>query len=247
MLNLVWKDIAAARRILLIVLPLGILQLAVFASVGPFILPAALFFSAILASGSIALEETQRTELLWNSLPVSRGQVVFGRYLTVLLGILVGLGLSWAVGQVVGRLLAAGGGAINTASGSTGTVDPAPFASPIALAPIFVVLALSAALYLPFYFRWGAGRGAVILSAVGVGTMLIITLLFQWLLQENGYSSPMLQPGAWRDADPAARAEFEAQLRVAIPWVLSSSVAGSLVLFALSSVASWCLYETRDL
>ena len=32
-----------------------------------------------------------------------------------------------------------------------------------------------------------------------------------------------------------------------IPWVLSASVAGSLLLFALSSVASCCLYETRDL
>jgi len=235
MLNLVWKDIATARRILLLVIPLGILQLAVFASVGAFILPAALFFAAVLASGSIALEEAQRTETLWNSLPVSRGQVVFARYLTVLLGILVGLGLTCAVGQVVGRLMA------------PGAVNPAPFASPVALAPIFVVLALTAAFYLPFYFRWGAGRGAVILSAVGVGTLLIITLLFQWLLSENGYSSPMLQPGAWYDADPAARAEFEARLRVVIPWVLSTSIAGSLVAFALSSVASWCLYDTRDL
>ena len=255
MLNLVWKDIAAARRILLIVLPLGILQLAVFASVGPFILPAALFFSAVLASGSIALEEAQRTETLWNSLPVSRAQVVFARYLTVHLGILVGLGLSWAVGQVVGRLMASSGtagSAVATATAgvaavATSAVDPAPFASPTALAPIFVVLTLTAALYLPFYFRWGAGRGAIILSAVGVGSLLIITLLVQWLLGENGYSSPMLQPGAWNTADPAARAEFEARLEVVIPWVLSASVAGSLVLFALSSVASWVLYETRDL
>ena len=235
MLSLIWKDIAAARRILLLVLPLGILQLAVFASVGAFILPAALFFSAVLASGSIALEEAQRTETLWNSLPVSRGQVVFARYLTVLLAILFGLGMACAVGQVVGRLLA------------PGAADPAPFASPVALAPIFVVLTFTAALYLPFYFRWGAGRGAVILSAVGVGSLLIITLLVQWLLGENGYSSPMLQPGAWTEADPAARAEFEARLRVVIPWVLSASVAGSLVAFALSSVASWVLYETRDL
>ena len=235
MLDLVWKDIVAARRALLILLPFGILQLAVFASVGPFILPAALFFSAVLASGSIALEEAQRTETLWASLPVSRGQIVFARYLTVLLGILVGFGLAGGVGQIVGRLLA------------PGAPNPAPFASPVALAPIFVVLTVTAALYLPFYFRWGAGRGAVILSAVGVGTLLIITLLVQWLLGENGYSSPMLQPGAWNTASPAARAEFEARLELVIPWVLSASVVGSMVLFAVSSVASWVLYETRDL
>jgi hypothetical protein len=235
MLSLIWKDIVAARRILWLLLPFGILQLAVFASVGAFILPAALFFSALLASGSIVLEETQRTETLWNSLPVSRSQVVFARYLTVLLAILLGLGIAWAVGQVVGRLLA------------PGAANPAPFTSPVALAPIFVVLIFTAALYLPFYFRWGAGRGAVILSAVGVGTLLIITLLVQWLLGENGYSSPMLQPGAWNTADPAAAAEFEARLRTVIPWVLRASVAGSLLLFAISSVASWALYETRDL
>ena len=57
----------------------------------------------------------------------------------------------------------------------------------------------------------------------------------------------MLQPGAWYEADPAARAEFEARLEVAIPWVLSTSVAGAMVALALSAIASWCLYETRDL
>jgi len=251
MLNLVWKDVAAARRVLLILIPLGILQLAVFASVGPFILPAALFFSAVLASGSIALEETQRTETLWASLPVSRGQIVFARYLTVLLGILVGLGLTCAVGQVVGRLMDTGLGAGSAASAGATTsataMNPALFATSTALAPIFVVLILTAAIYLPFYFRWGAGRGAVILSAVGVGSLLIITLLVQWLMGENGYYSPMLQPGAWNTADPAARAAFEARLQEVVPWVLGGSVVGSVVLFALSSVASWVLYETRDL
>lgn len=235
MLELVYKDIAAARRFLLLLVPFGILQLAVFASVGPFILPAALFLSAVLASGSIALEESQRTETLWASLPVSRRQIVFARYLTVLLGILLGLGLTWVVGQVVGRLLA------------QGAVNPAPFASPTALAPVFVVLSLSSALYLPFYFRWGAGRGAVILSAVGVGLLLIITLLVQWQLGENGYYSPMLQPGAWNTADPAARAAFEARLEEVVPLALRASVAGALIFFSLSSVASWVLYETRDL
>ena len=251
MLDLVWKDIAAARRILLILIPLGILQLAVFASVGPFILPAALLFSAVLASGSIALEEAQRTETLWASLPVSRGQIVFARYLTVLLGILFGLGLTCAVGQVVGRLMATGLGVGRAAAAgdttSVATMNPAPFATPIALAPIFVVLILTGAIYLPFYFRWGAGRGAVILSAVGAGSLLIITLLVQWLLGENGYSNPMLQPGAWKTADPAAAAEFEARLREVVPWVLRASLVGSVVLFAVSAVASWCLYETRDL
>lgn len=249
MLDLVWKDIVAARRALLILLPLGILQLAVFASVGPLILPAALFFSAVLASGSIALEEAQRTEALWASLPVSRGQVVFARYLTALLGILVGLGLTGGVGQIVGRLMAAGV-AMDSPGGSVvpaAVMNPAPFATPAALAPIFVVLTLTAAIYLPFYFRWGAGRGAVILSAVGVGSLLIITLLVQWLLGENGYHSPMLQPGEWNTASPAARVEFEARLEVVIPWVLGTSVLGSMVLFAVSSVASWVLYETRDL
>jgi hypothetical protein len=247
MLNLIWKDIAAARRLLLFGIPLGIVQLAVFASVGAFILPAALFVAAVLASGSIALEESQRTETLWNSLPVSRAQVVFARYVTVLLGILLGLGLAWAVGQVVGRLMAAAGGVAGSPDTSMGITNPAPFASPVAMVPLFIVLVVTAALYLPFYFRWGAGRGAVILSAVGAGALLTITLVVQWLLGESGYSSPMLQPGAWKTADPVAAAEFEARLREVIPWVLRASVAGSLVFFALSAVASWALYESRDL
>lgn len=235
MVSLVWKDIVAARRILLLVIPLGVLQLAVFASAGPFIFPAALFFSAVLASGSIVLEEAQRTEAMWNSLPASRGQVVFARYLTVLLGIVTGVGLSWAVRQGVGRLMPEQG------------MGSDPIASTAALAAVFVVLVFTAALYLPFYFRWGAGRGAVILSAVGVGSLLVITLLVRWLLEANGCAGPTLQPDAWNAADPAVRAEFEARLAFAIPRVLGASMCGSLLAFAVSSVASWFLYEARDL
>jgi ABC-type transport system involved in multi-copper enzyme maturation permease subunit len=73
MLNLVWKDIVAARRLLWLVLPLGGVQIAVMSFVPAMYVMAALIFAALLALGSVAIEEYQGTELLLNSLPVSRG------------------------------------------------------------------------------------------------------------------------------------------------------------------------------
>ena len=104
MLELVWKDVVAARRLLWLVIPLGGVQIAVVSFVPPIYVTAALIFSVLLAFGSIAVEESQRTELLWNSLPLSRGQFVAARYLTTLIGIVAGLAFSWALAQTVTRL-----------------------------------------------------------------------------------------------------------------------------------------------
>jgi hypothetical protein len=235
MLSLVWKDVAAARRWLLLVIPLGLLHLATFASFGPVFLPAAFAFSVLLAFGSIPLEEIQRTESLWNSLPVTRGQIVMARYLSVLLGILAGLGLSWSVGQVITRMMPAGAG------------GPSPFVSFHAHALVFVPLALASAAFLPFYFRCGAGRGLILFSAAAVGALLILSVLVQMVLLVKGYSSPIFDPGNWKEAAPELQAKLAAWLEPRLGRILGLFAGLSVCAMALSSLISWRLYETRDL
>lgn len=235
MLSLVWKDVEVARRWLLLVIPLGLLQLATFASFGPIFLPAVFFFAGLLAFGSIPLEEGQRTESLWNSLPLTRGQIVMARYLSVLVGMTVGLGLSWSVGQVTTRIMPAGTG------------GPSPFVGFHAHALVFMLLALASAAFLPFYFRCGAGRGLILFSATAVGALLILSVLLQIVLHVKGYSSPILDPGSWKEAAPELQAKLAAWLRPRLGRIAGFFVGLSVCAMALSSLISWKLYETRDL
>ena len=186
MLDLVWKDVVAARRLLWLILPLGGVQIAVMSFVPAIYLMATLTFCALLAFGSIAVEEYQRTELLWNSLPVTRGEFVTARYLTTLIGIVAGLALSWALAQTVTRLA------------SDVTDGPAGLLSLDAHAVLLGFLVFGAAVYQPLYFRFGAGRGLLYFSAIAVAELVIVSLVAQLALSATGYPSPAVDPEAWR-------------------------------------------------
>jgi len=228
MLSLIWKDVVAAGALLRAVLLLGVLQLAVSASVGPVFLPAALLLGAVLAFGSLPIEEVQRTESLWNSLPVSRATVVGARYLSTLIGMLAGFAVSWAVGQVITRLMGEGG---------------AGYASVFALALPFAFLVLAAALFLPFYFHAGLGRGLIRCAAVSVVLLLGVGIVAQVLLSVAGYTGPMFDPATWEEPGP----EMVAWLEPRLPFFLGGIVAFSLVAMVVSWGVSQGLYEVRDL
>ncbi|HXI03228.1 MAG TPA: ABC-2 transporter permease, partial [Candidatus Saccharimonadales bacterium] len=192
MLSLVLKDLVAGRRLLALILPLGVVQLATFAVVGPIFLLGALVFTSLLAFGSIALEELQGTETLWSSLPVTRGQIVLARYLTVLIGILTGLCLSWAAGQTVIRL-------------GSGPAGAPALVGLRAHAFLISLLLLAAALYLPLLFRFGASKGFLVFSALSVGLLLVLTVAGQGILLLKGYSNPLMDPETWKTAGPELR------------------------------------------
>ena len=77
--NLVYKDLVAARWFLLAALPIYSLQLVTLDTSPPVALLFVLIFSALFAFGSIGVEETQGTEVTWCSLPVDRGTIVVAR------------------------------------------------------------------------------------------------------------------------------------------------------------------------
>ncbi len=235
MLSLVWKDVVAARRPLLLVIPLGGVQLAVLASIPPIYPVAALTFAALLAFGSIAVEESQRTELLWNSLPVTRGEFVTARYLAALMGMTVGLLLGWAIAQLAARPI------------SIGPLGPATFTSFSAHALMFGLLVFSAAVFLPLHFRFGPGRGFIFFSAVALGALVVVSLLAQFILSVKGYPSPIFDPEAWKTMGPASFARLADWVTLRLSRLLALFVGFSFLALGVSWAVARRLYEIRDL
>jgi ABC-type transport system involved in multi-copper enzyme maturation permease subunit len=220
----------AARWLLWLVVPLGAVQVAVLSFHPLGYALAALFFSAVLASGSIAVEEYQGTELTWNSLPVSRGQVVAARYLTTLVGMLGGLAVSWAAALPVALVESrpdAGAGAMLSFD---------------AHAVLFGLLALAAAVYLPLYFRFGAGRSVIYFMAIAVATLIVVSLVARLIMTASGYSIP---------TDPdGQRALIMRMIDWVAPrfaWLLSLFVGGAALAMGVSLAVSRRIYATRDL
>jgi ABC-type transport system involved in multi-copper enzyme maturation permease subunit len=235
MFSLVWKDVVAARWLLLLVIPLGIVQVAVMSFLPVIYIVAVVSFAALLALGSIAVEEAQRTELLWNSLPVSRGQVVAARYLTALIGMVIGLALGWGLAQGMARL---------AASGAEG---PSALIGLDAHALLFGVLALGVAVFLPLYFRFGAGRALLFFSAIALATLLLVSLLAELILSAKGHPSPISEPEAWRAAAPALMGRLAEWLAPRFGRLLALFLGAAVIVMGVSLLISRRLYEARDL
>ena len=231
MLDLVWKDVSAARRLLWLVLPVGGAQIAAMSFVPPIYVIGVLIFSTLLAFGSLAVEENQRTELLWICLPVSRGQIVTARYLTTLVGAVAGLVIGWTLVNVVTRM-------------APGAADgPAVLLSLDAHAVLFGILVLVAAVYLPLYFRLGAGRGLLSFLAIAVAGLIVVSLLTKLILSAKGYPSPTADPEAWRGL--MMRLVEWAEPRFGL--LLSLFVGAAASAMGVSLIISRRAYEARDL
>jgi ABC-type transport system involved in multi-copper enzyme maturation permease subunit len=233
MTELILKDIVAAHWILAIMIPFYALQLAATISMAPIFYLFTLIVTTLLAFGSIGLEDHHGTESLWCSLPMTRRHVVLARYLTTGLGMLLGLAMSWLVGLGVSRL------AIVRA-------DPNSVAPPglPGYAALFILLALIASVFLPCYFRFGAGKGLIVFSAIGVGLLIVIPMLVQLVLFVAGYSNPLLDTELLRRRAAeigAAERERLAHLAIGVMTVLATAAT------LLSAGLSIRFYEKRDL
>jgi len=231
MLDLVWKDLSAARRLLWLVLLLGGAQIAAMSFLPLIYVIGVFIFSALLAFGSLAVEENQRTELLWISLPVSRGQIVTARYLTTLVGAAVGLALAWALSNTLTRLAPA------AAEGPAGLLSPSSHVVLLGL------LLLVAAVYLPLYFRFGASRGLLCFLAIAVAGLIIVSLVTQSILSAKGYGALTADPERWRAL--MMRLIEWAEPRFAL--LLSFFIGAVASVVSVSLIISRRVYEARDL
>lgn len=235
MLSLVWKDFVVARRFLPLLLPVGVVQLTVLASIPPIYPIAALSFAMLLATGSIVVEESQRTESLLNSLPVTRGELVTARYVSSLLGTTAGLALGWVVAQLAARPIAAD------------AFGPTMFTSLSAHGFMFGAMMLSLAVFLPLHFRFGPGRAVLLFLAVAVAVIMIVSLLAQLLLLAKGYPSPISDPDGWRAAAAEVLGRATEWTAARLGRLLASFVAISSCALGVSWSISRRLYESRDI
>jgi ABC-type transport system involved in multi-copper enzyme maturation permease subunit len=233
MTDLVWKDIVVARWVLILLIPFYVLQLAFTASQAPIFFIFTTLFTGLLGFGSIGLEDHQNTESLWCSLPVTRRDVVLARYLSTALGLLLGLGLSWSIGRAT--TLWMGTAARGGSAASTGF---------LVYAALFALLVLLAAVFLPCYFRFGAGRGLVVFSAIGIGVLIVAPLLLQLALLLAGYGNPLMDPEVWRRGAEELDAEEGIRLARRVVAGLTVLACGAALLSAGLSVR---FFEKRDL
>jgi ABC-type transport system involved in multi-copper enzyme maturation permease subunit len=227
MLSLVWKDVVGARWILIVALLLYAIQLATLVVAPPASILVTLLFTGLFAFGSIGLEEVQGTDALWCSLPVSRSQFVFARYTTTVVGVLLGLGMSWVVGSVAW-------------SWFRRTEDAAaafPY-GPGTYALMFFVLLGAAALYLPCYFRLGAGRGAMLFSVLVLAILVLASAAGSLIVFLAGGAEAL--ENAWRP-DPEELERLLAGLGR-----LNLIVALTLALVVGSAALAARFFDARD-
>jgi ABC-type transport system involved in multi-copper enzyme maturation permease subunit len=175
MLSLVLKDVVAARWFLIAAFPLYAIQLVTMASTPPALILVTLLFTSVFAFGSIALEEIQGTEILWCSLPVERSTIVFARYLTVVMVTLGGLGMSWVLGYAGARWLPLSGDGAETVR-----LGPLPYSL------MLLMILGAAAIYLPCYFRLGAGRGLILACLLGLALLVLATAVGSLIVYWTG-------------------------------------------------------------
>jgi len=233
MLDLVWKDLRASRLRLLAALPIYVLNLAAMVSVPSVFVMIALIFSGALAFGSLLVEELEGTETLWASLPVRRADIVFARYLTTILGAVLGLGISFGVERATASFRGSAGSSL---------------ASLAAHGVLLFLLLLVASVLLPLCLRLGAMNGSLAFAAIVVGVLVIVSLAGQGALWLMGKGNPLLDPGIYRGAPTTGEArEAAAWLRrhgLLLLGMASLITAGAL---AVSAGIARRLYETRDL
>lgn len=230
MRSLIWKDIVVAKWLLAAAIPVYVGQLIAMADVPPMFATLTMLGAVFFAVVSVGVEETQRTETLWNSLPVSRSLIVYARYLTTVIAIGFALGASWIIGLAM-----------------AGWFHPDAGAGPLgarAYLTLACVLLLFAALFLPCYFRFGAGTGVQVFAALSLGLMILLSVAGSLVVFANGGAEALAE---LRDPSPERIEEMRRWLASSADALLAGLTVTTLALTAWSATLSAQFYRTRDL
>ena len=192
----------------------------------PMVLPfeEAFFWLGIGLAGALALyvpiiEWHQETDRLLSSLPVRRTAVVCSRYLASVIACGVA-GIAWvSTGHLLTPLLDAG----RTTPGMWTTFE--------GILTFFLMALFLISLYLPLYFRFGIGRGAMVFLGSSFALYVLSCL-----------PSGLVIPGEAVEARISAMTES-----MGAGWVLVLILAGIGVALAVSGGLSVRWFERRDL
>lgn len=229
-----FKDLALGGRWLALVLAVYCFNLAVAPFSGPLFLFLALSLPVVLVMGGLMIEASNETDPLWCSLPLSRADIVRGRYFTALVAILSGLGLSWLVGQVVSRFL------LRLPGGPPAYLDLRVYAFFLA------ALLFAAGLFFPFYFRFGLGKGTTIFMAVFGGAMIGLSALAQTLGYLLGAGGVPTDPAFWRQAAHLVRPSPAGGAGEAGLWILGGFLSLAFAFFLGSISISIKHFRARE-
>lgn len=229
MLRLIRKDVrviaAFGWLILWLVAPSYLVPAMLAARAGGAILWVHVAFGAAAIASVCLLEARSGADRFIHSLPLTRADVVRGRYGTAVVFAFVMMG----IGAVFGLAVRAA---------SSDAAWPRWLAPDVGLAYL-VVMAVIIALYLPCYYRWGFGAGtvvaAVLLAALVIGTSLAGSA-------PGAGSAP--QPGLPRGL--VMQLTAEAGERWGIVATSIGGLAGAAALLWLSSCVSVAAYRRRE-
>jgi hypothetical protein len=225
-LALVRKDFKIIRRYLWIAIPVFLSYGAMFVVTTRSFLLACGIFSAAAAISPMWIETVMKSDLLLCSLPVSRTQIVVGRYVSCLVFILVGAAGTLLYGLLLDRLF-----------------DQASFGANAHL-PAFISLIgvtfVGLSLFLPFFFRLGLGKG-IVAFALGVVSIVCAGIVTSVVIH-------LTETGVFRSYTPARLIEF--LLRVAGTMGTRGGLIAAIVVSVGVCVASFAisnrLYARRD-
>jgi ABC-type transport system involved in multi-copper enzyme maturation permease subunit len=196
----------------------------------PMVFPAeeAFFWLGIGLAGALVvyvptMEWHQETDRMLNSLPVRRATVVFSRYLSSVLACIVA-GVAWvSTGRILAPLLDA------LVEGSRAT--PGMWTTFEGVLTFFLMACLMVSLFLPLYFRFGLGRGAMAFVGLSFGLLVLAS-----------FPSGLILPAAALET-----LVVTLTTRVGPGWVLFLILGGMGAALALSGRLSVRWFERRDL
>lgn len=233
---LIRKDLLVSIRYLWLIVPLFILHTI---SHAPFIRESVLLipaFSLFLALGSTLFDIKYPLDHFFGSLPVRRAAIVQARYLTSGIGFLAGTGFGFGFARLCGPWF-------RFPESSAYVPLPLEIIFLIFLAGCFLL-----ALWLPFYFHSGIGKGAMVFSLALTGVITLITVIY--------YLATLVFPAGGLSGPAELMKSFAAWILQALSWPDGQTGSGLFLTAATIVTAGfvwWSLvlsirfYQRRDL
>jgi len=221
MVNLVWKDIIILKRFLWLAPLYGSFALFFFRTIpGGALSAGTVMVTYMLVLQAITLDDKSHSEIMLNSLPIRRMDIVFAKYLSVFL---------YAAVVIMFYLLAQ---TVVTVMGISISITKISLEG---IAGALIAMALLISVYFPIYFKFGYLRSRI------VGTILFVVSLFLFPMGitlvhgVGGMNNPIFQ-------------RFVASLHRVIGWLQTQTdwqIASYLLVLALIFTAASALLSLR--
>jgi len=154
MYQLIFKDVLLLKKILLLVL--GFIVFFLFLENPPSFAIALAGFIYISNSGSF--DNLSHSDLMWNSLPISRNKIVSAKYISILI---FGLFVKGVVTVLQGLLY------------YTFKMYEQPFPEASQLAIGFVSILIVASIYYPIFYKFGEKYARILMMITVLGTVVL--------------------------------------------------------------------------